>query len=91
MWSGTVTSMDEAIYAILADVLGLDRSRIRLNAGTALLGQLPEFDSMAVVAILTAIEDQFGITVNDDEVDASIFETAGSLIAFVLGKAGSPA
>lgn len=83
--------MDEAIYAILVDVLGLDRSRMRLNADTALLGQLPEFDSMAVVAILTAIEDQFGMVIGDDEVDASMFETAGSLIAFVRGKADATA
>jgi acyl carrier protein len=32
-----------------------------------LLGALPEFDSMAVVAVVTMLEDQFGITVADDE------------------------
>jgi acyl carrier protein len=41
---------------------------------------------MAVVAILTALEDQFGITVDDDEVDAALFETVGSLVAFVDAK-----
>ena len=70
-------------------MLGLDRDKIKLDAGTALLGQLPEFDSMAVVAILTAIEDQFGITVGDDEVYAALFETVGSLVAFVNGKIGA--
>lgn len=78
--------MENEIYGILVDVLGLDRSKIKLDAATGLVGHLPEFDSMAVVAILTAIEDQFGVSIGDDEVDAAIFETAGSLIAFVQAK-----
>lgn len=57
-----------------------------LKPDTTLLGAIPEFDSMAVVTIITALEDQFGFTVDDDEIDASIFETVGSLVAFVEGK-----
>lgn len=78
--------MQEQIFDILSEVLGLDRSKVKLDVDTALLGSLPEFDSMAVVAILTAIEDHFGIAIADDEVEASIFETAGSLIDFVAAK-----
>ena len=57
-----------------------------LTPDTALLGAIPEFDSMAVVTIITALEDRFGFTVDDDEIDASMFETVGSLVAFVEGK-----
>jgi acyl carrier protein len=53
---------------------------------TPLLGALPELDSMAVVAILTAIEDRFGVEVADDEVDGSAFATAGALVDFVKRK-----
>jgi acyl carrier protein len=42
---------------------------------------------MAVVNLITALEDQFGITVDDDEISASTFETLGSLTAFVEQKA----
>ena len=54
-----------------------------------LLGALPEFDSMAAVTILGALEEHFGIVVHDDEVDGSIFATVGSLCGFVEAKLGS--
>lgn len=57
-----------------------------LASDTPLLGAIPEFDSMAVVSIITALEDQFGFAVDDDEIDASVFETVGTLVAFVEGK-----
>jgi acyl carrier protein len=41
---------------------------------------------MAVVSVITSIEDNFGITVEDDEVSADVFETLGSLHRFVLAK-----
>ena len=78
--------MHDEVIRILYDVLGLDRDRLKLDSKHGLLGHLAEFDSMAVVAILTALEDQFGIAVNDDEVDAELFETVGTLVAFVERK-----
>lgn len=77
---------NEDICRILIEILGLDPSKTTLHQDTALLGSLPEFDSMAVVSVLTAIEDQFGILIDDDEVDASIFETVGTLSDFVATK-----
>lgn len=76
------------VCRILVEVLGIDTSRMRLDENTRLLGSLPEFDSMAVVSVLTAIEDHFGIVVDDDEVDGDIFETVGTLSAFVAAKGG---
>jgi len=76
------------VCRILVEVLGIDTAKMRLNEDTRLLGSLPEFDSMAVVAVLTAIEDHFGIVVDDDEVDGAIFETVGTLVAFVAAKGG---
>jgi acyl carrier protein len=60
-----------------------------MNAGTPLLGAIPELDSMAVVSLITALEEQFGITVDDDEISADTFETLGSLAAFVEQKIAS--
>ena len=54
--------------------------------GTRLLGSLPELDSMAVVGVITGLEEHFGITVNDDEISADTFETVGSLVQFVEHK-----
>jgi acyl carrier protein len=77
----------EEIKTILADVLSLDSAaKAALTEQSTLLGSIPELDSMAVVNLITALEEQFGIVVDDDEISASTFETLGSLNAFVQQK-----
>lgn len=74
------------IEAILIRLLQIDVNQQTLSTDTALLGAMPEFDSMAVVSIITALEDSFDIRIEDDEIDASVFETVGTLVAFVETK-----
>lgn len=77
-------STTERVCGILRTTLGLGRAP--LDANTALLGSLPELDSMAVVNLLLALEEHFGITVDDDEIGARHFSTVGTLSAFVQAK-----
>lgn len=77
--------LDE-VKTIVIDVLSLGVAGQRLDAGSPLLGALPELDSMAVVSLIGALEEHFGITVGDDDISASTFETLGSLSAFVAQK-----
>ena len=53
-----------------------------------LLGAIPELDSMAVLGVLTQIQDDFGVQIDDDEVSADIFQTFGDLKRFVEAKLG---
>ena len=76
----------EEVKGILADVLSLGDHGQSLKADSALLGSIPELDSMAVVHLITALEENFGFTVEDDEISAGTFATLGSLAAFVEGK-----
>lgn len=71
---------------ILQDVLQLGERAQAFGDSTRLLGSIPELDSMAVVAILTAIEERFGVVVEDDEISADTFETVGTLHRFVVAK-----
>jgi len=73
---------------ILTDVLNLGAAGETLTADSPLLGSLPELDSMAVVSLIGALEEHFGIMVDDDEISASTFATLGSLAAFVQEKRG---
>jgi acyl carrier protein len=41
---------------------------------------------MAVVSVLTALEERFGLAIEDDEVDGRTFATVGSLSEFVRSK-----
>lgn len=77
--------LDE-VRNILGDVLSLGAAKNTLTRESALLGSLPELDSMAVVNLIAALEEHFGITVDDDEISATTFETLGSLTAFVQQK-----
>ena len=74
------------LVRILRDTLMLGDATLNMGPETRLLGAMPGFDSMAVVALLTALEDEFGISIDDDEMSADIFETLGSLERFVNGK-----
>jgi acyl carrier protein len=74
------------VLSVLEDVLSLKGRSATFSDDTALLGGVPELDSMAVAGVLTSLEERFGITIEDDEIDGSTFATVGSLVAFVNGK-----
>jgi acyl carrier protein len=74
------------VLHILDQVLSLRGRAAGFTASTRLLGSIPELDSMAVVAVITSLEEHFGFVVADDEIDGSTFATVGSLTAFVEGK-----
>ena len=68
------------ILRILDDTLGLQGKALGFDRSTRLLGALPELDSMAVLAIITNLENHFGMSFYDDDLDGSAFATVGSLI-----------
>jgi acyl carrier protein len=67
-------------------VLALGESGQHLSEDSPLLGSLPELDSMAVVSLIGALEERFGIAIDDDDISASTFATLGTLAAFVAQK-----
>jgi acyl carrier protein len=55
---------------------------------TALLGALPELDSMAVLSVITLLEERFGISVQDDAIDGAAFASVGSLSDWLAAQVG---
>lgn len=78
--------MIDRIISILRDTLQLSDKSGKLDESSPLLGAIPEFDSMAVVSVLTMVEEEFEIVIEDDDVSTEIFETVGSLAEFVQTK-----
>ena len=78
--------IQKEVLSILDEVLSLKGRSSGFGASTPLLGAMPELDSMAVVALLTSLEDRFGFSVDDDEIEGATFATVGSLVAFVEQK-----
>ena len=74
------------VLRILDDVLCLGGRAMAFGTHTPLLGAIPELDSMAVVTLITTLEDRFGIGVDDDEISGDVFASVGSLCAFVNDK-----
>jgi acyl carrier protein len=78
--------IEKILKAILKQHLQLGSEVDSFGSDTPLLGALPELDSMGVVNIITAIEENLGCTIEDDEISAESFETFGSLMDFVESK-----
>jgi acyl carrier protein len=76
----------QQVLMILDEVLSLRGRSSTFDGNTRLLGSLPELDSMAVVSVITMLEERFGFFVEDDELDGQTFETVGTLVAFVDRK-----
>ena len=74
------------VLGILDEVLSLKGKALAMRFESPLLGAVPELDSMAVVTLLTTLEERFGFTIADDEIDGSTFATVGSLTNFVKAK-----
>lgn len=76
----------QEVLRILDEVLSLNGRAKSFSPHTPLLGAIPELDSMAVVTLITTLEEQLGVVVDDDDIDGSTFATVGSLTEFVNNK-----
>lgn len=77
-----------ALRQLLAEVLDLGERADGLQLDSPLLGALPEFDSLAVVSLITALQERFGIEIHDEDIDPDMFETVGSLQRFIDSRQG---
>jgi len=74
------------VLTVLESALNLRGRAASFGPDTPLLGAVPELDSLAVVSVITSLEERFGFVVEDDDIDGATFATVGSLVAFVEGK-----
>jgi acyl carrier protein len=78
----TTSTFDE-VRALVAETLGITDRLDSLDASTRLVGSLPELDSLGVAELVAEIEDKFGFEVDFSDVTIDMFETLGTLAAFV--------
>ena len=74
------------LLRVLDEVLSLGGRAATFTRATPLLGAVPELDSMAVVSLITALEQRLGISVDDDDIDGATFATVGSLADYLGTK-----
>jgi acyl carrier protein len=73
----------DGVKSVLVQTLGIEDRADSLTPDTPLFGSIPELDSLAVVEVVTSLEDRFGFQIDDDDFSGEVFETVGSLAAFV--------
>lgn len=79
----SATSTFDTLKDVLVQTLGIDDPARIANASTPLFGSMPELDSFAVVSLAVALETRFGFQIDDNDFTAEVFETVGSLAAYV--------
>ena len=80
-----MSDTEDGVREVLVSVLGMQERADQFHPDTPLLGSLPELDSMAVVELMVALEERFAIRIDDGDLQGEVFETLGSLTAFVDG------
>ena len=76
-------NLTEQVLHVLDGALHLQGRATSFTRETPLLGALPELDSMAVLALITGLENHFGITFSDEDLHGAVFATVGSLCDLV--------
>ena len=86
LFTGDHLDIRKELAAIFDELLSLGGRSASFTDSTPLLGALPELDSMAVVGVIGAMEDRFGIVFDDDEIDGTSFASFGNLVELVSSK-----
>lgn len=76
-------NVHDTVLRVLDAALNLQGRALAFDPSTPLLGALPELDSMAVLALIAGLENQFGIAFQDDQLDSAAFASVASLSALV--------
>jgi acyl carrier protein len=74
------------VMTVLVQTLGIEDRRDSFDGSTELLGGIPELDSLAILELVSALEDHFDIVIDDADFNGEVFETLGTLSTFVAGK-----
>lgn len=79
--------VEQKIKSILAHELEIDPATMEeVDKDTPLLGRGVGLDSMETLTLVTGIEREFEIEVEDEELTTSLFQTLGTLTEFVIRK-----
>lgn len=85
-FSARADATQAGVVEVLARTLGIQDRATTLTRDTGLFGELPELDSLGVVELAAALEDRFGIEIDDEDFTGEVFETVGTLSDFVASR-----
>lgn len=71
---------------MILDRLNFIEGTKKIDEQVGLLGHGIGLDSIEILSVIAAIEDEFGLTLEDEELQVEYFRTLGSLVTFIQGK-----
>lgn len=76
-------SLLSQLKSTLDDALFLNGQTKDWSDQTILLGNIPELDSMSVMNVVAAIKKEFGVFMDDEDINAEVFATLESLALYI--------
>jgi acyl carrier protein len=74
------------LCALLAERLGLDGDDGPRDEATGLLGRGIGLDSVEVLQLVSAIEETWGLTIDDADLQREHFATLGTVVTFIQDR-----
>lgn len=81
-------SIEDRLKALIARRLFLKIAPGAIDAGKSLIDAYG-VDSVSLLELVVGVEEEFGITIPDEEFNLKHFETVAALAAFVRSKMGA--
>jgi acyl carrier protein len=76
----------DRISRVLEAMLGEVLHARSINENTGLLGHGMGLDSIEVLGLVAALEEEFALTIDDSELDVRHFATVGAVLHLILPK-----
>jgi acyl carrier protein len=76
----------QRVVKAIANGSGVTTLSGALGAETVLLGGGVGLDSIEMLHVISAVEDEFGLTIDEGGIDTRHLRTVGSLAAFIRGQ-----
>ena len=80
------TSIKQQVKQTIVQALRLDVDPDEIPDDEALFGEGLDADSVATLEIVFALEQEFGIEVEDEELRVELFDSVNSLVTYVVDK-----
>jgi len=75
----------DRVSRILGAMLG-EALPAHIDEGTSLLGHGIGLDSIEILGLVAALEDEFDLAIDDTELDVQYFATVGGVLQLILPK-----
>lgn len=72
------------VIHLIAKTLG--QTRVRIKPTTQLLSGQKIFDSYRLMEFILRMEDTFGISIPDEDLDSDIFDTPRTVVRYLLSR-----